>query len=99
MFFLVVKVEQLHKVFKLCGSPPEEFWKKTKLPHATMFKPQTNYESSLREKCADFPESAVGLLETLLSIDPSNRGTASSALISEVDSLIMLFDQCIFDKV
>ncbi|KAI5442912.1 cyclin-dependent kinase C-2 C [Lathyrus oleraceus] len=77
------EVEQLHKVFKLCGSPPEEFWKKTKLPHATMFKPQTNYESSLREKCADFPESAVGLLETLLSIDPSNRGTASSALISE----------------
>ncbi|XP_058727413.1 cyclin-dependent kinase C-2 C-like [Vicia villosa] len=77
------EVEQLHKVFKLCGSPPEEFWKKTKLPHATMFKPQTNYESSLRERCADFPESAVGLLETLLSIDPSNRGTASSALISE----------------
>ncbi|CAK8533465.1 unnamed protein product [Lathyrus sativus] len=77
------EVEQLHKVFKLCGSPPEEFWKKTKLPHATMFKPQANYESSLREKCADFPESAVGLLETLLSIDPNNRGTASSALISE----------------
>ncbi|KAL5079248.1 hypothetical protein RYX36_007669 [Vicia faba] len=77
------EVEQLHKVFKLCGSPPEEFWKKTKLPHATMFKPQTNYESSLRERCADFPEPAVGLLETLLSIDPSNRGTASSALLSE----------------
>ena len=77
------EVEQLHKIFKLCGSPPDEFWKKSKLPHATMFKPQTNYESSLREKCADFPESAVRLLETLLSIDPSKRGTASSALISE----------------
>ncbi|KAK2365910.1 protein IMPAIRED IN BABA-INDUCED STERILITY [Trifolium repens] len=77
------EVEQLHKIFKLCGSPPDEFWKKSKLPHSTMFKPQTNYESSLKEKCADFPESAIGLLETLLSIDPTKRGTASSALISE----------------
>nr|KYP60406.1 putative serine/threonine-protein kinase At1g54610 family [Cajanus cajan] len=77
------EVEQLHKIFKLCGSPPEEFWKKNKLPHSTMFKPQTNYESSLRERCADFPVIAVDLLETLLSIDPSNRGTASSALMSE----------------
>jgi cyclin-dependent kinase 12/13 len=81
-----VQVEQLHKIFKLCGSPPDEFWKKSKLPHSTMFKPQTNYESSLKEKCADFPESAIGLLETLLSIDPTKRGTASSALISEVYS-------------
>ncbi|CAJ1947049.1 unnamed protein product [Sphenostylis stenocarpa] len=77
------EVEQLHKIFKLCGSPPEEFWKKNKLPHATMFKPQINYESSLRERCADFPASAINLLETLLSIDSSNRGTASSALMSE----------------
>ncbi|KAG4911675.1 hypothetical protein JHK82_052277 [Glycine max] len=77
------EVEQLHKIFKLCGSPPEDFWKKTRLPHATMFKPQTNYESSLRERCADFPASAVNLLETLLSIDSGNRGTASSALMSE----------------
>ncbi|KAL2335477.1 hypothetical protein Fmac_016690 [Flemingia macrophylla] len=77
------EVEQLHKIFKLCGSPSEEFWKKSKLPHSTMFKPHTNYESSLREKCVDFPITAVDLLETLLSIDPSNRGTASSALMSE----------------
>ncbi|XP_027358841.1 protein IMPAIRED IN BABA-INDUCED STERILITY 1-like [Abrus precatorius] len=77
------EVEQLHKIFKLCGSPPDEFWKKSKLPHATMFKPQANYESSLREKCIDFPATAVNLLETILSIDPNNRGTASSALMSE----------------
>lgn len=88
MIFLRVQVEQLHKIFKLCGSPPDEFWKKNKLPHATMFKPQTNYESSLRERCVDFPESAVNLLETLLSIDPTKRGTASSALLSEVDSCL-----------
>ncbi|KAK7316325.1 hypothetical protein VNO77_35278 [Canavalia gladiata] len=77
------EVEQLHKIFKLCGSPPEEFWRKCKLPHATMFKPQANYECSLRERCEDFPVTAVNLLETLLSIDSSNRGTASSALMSE----------------
>ncbi|XP_027925880.1 protein IMPAIRED IN BABA-INDUCED STERILITY 1-like isoform X2 [Vigna unguiculata] len=77
------EVEQLHKIFKLCGSPPEEYWKKSKLPLATMFKPQTNYEASLQERCKGVPVTAVKLLETLLSIDPSKRGTASSALKSE----------------
>ncbi|XP_061365995.1 cyclin-dependent kinase C-2 C-like [Gastrolobium bilobum] len=77
------EVEQLHKIFKLCGSPPEEFWRKCKLPLATMFKPQIYYESSLRERCKGFPLTAVNLLETLLSIDSNKRGTASSALMSE----------------
>lgn len=83
-FSLNLQVEQLHKIFKLCGSPPEEYWKKSKLPHATMFKPQHPYESSLRERCKDFPETAVDLIETFLSVEPYSRGTASSALISEV---------------
>lgn len=78
------EVEQLHKIFKLCGSPPDEFWKKNKLPLATMFKPQISYESSLEERCQGFlPGTAVSLLQTLLSVDPSKRGTASSALMSE----------------
>ncbi|KAL4653848.1 hypothetical protein ACB092_01G335400 [Castanea dentata] len=77
------EVEQLHKIFKLCGSPPDEFWKKSKLPQAAMFKPLHNYESSLREKCKEFPKTAVNLIEILLSIDPQKRGTASSALMSE----------------
>ncbi|KAA0039451.1 putative serine/threonine-protein kinase [Cucumis melo var. makuwa] len=77
------EVEQLHKIFKLCGSPPEEFWKKTKLPHAAMFKPQHSYESSLNEKCKEFAPSAVSLLESFLAIEPYKRGTASSALMSE----------------
>ncbi|XP_057436037.1 cyclin-dependent kinase C-2 C-like isoform X2 [Lotus japonicus] len=82
------EVEQLHRIFKLCGSPPEEFWKKCKLPLATMFKPQTNYESSFRERCKGFPATAVKLLETLLTIDPYERGTASSALMSEYFSTL-----------
>ena len=71
-------------IFKLCGTPSDEYWKKSKLPLATMFKPQHPYESTLRERCDEFPRIAVNLLETLLSVDPEKRGTASSALDSEV---------------
>ncbi|CAL1392181.1 unnamed protein product [Linum trigynum] len=77
------EVEQLHKIFKLCGSPPDEFWKQYHhLPNATMFRPQHPYESSLKERCKDFPPAAVDLLECLISIDPEKRGSASSALMS-----------------
>ncbi|RVW71929.1 putative serine/threonine-protein kinase [Vitis vinifera] len=47
------QVEQLHKIFKLCGSPSEDYWRKSKL------------------------------METLLSIDPADRGSAAFALKSE----------------
>ncbi|KAK9684519.1 hypothetical protein RND81_10G215300 [Saponaria officinalis] len=77
------EVEQLHKIFKLCGSPPDEYWKKSKLPHATLFKPQQRYESSLMETCKDLPKTAVDLIETLLSVEPYKRSNASSALSSE----------------
>ncbi|XP_062151128.1 protein IMPAIRED IN BABA-INDUCED STERILITY 1-like isoform X3 [Alnus glutinosa] len=77
------EVEQLHKIFKLVGSPPDEFWKKSKLPQAAMFKPLHNYECCLSEKCRDFPTTAVKLIETLLCVEPHKRGTASSALMSE----------------
>ncbi|PNY08972.1 putative serine threonine-protein kinase, partial [Trifolium pratense] len=77
------EVEQLHKIFKLCGSPPDEYWKKTRLPHATLFKPQQPYDSCLRETFKDFPATSVNLLQTLLSVEPNKRGTASSALSSE----------------
>ncbi|KAJ8452303.1 hypothetical protein Cgig2_006108 [Carnegiea gigantea] len=77
------EVEQLHKIFKLCGSPPDEYWKKSKLPHATLFKPQQRYESCLLETCQDLPRTAVDLIATFLSVEPSKRGSASSALCSE----------------
>lgn len=84
MFLYYLQVEQLHKIFKLCGSPPEEYWKKSKLPHATLFKPQQPYESCLRDSFKDLPTISVDLIETLLSVEPYKRGTASSALASEV---------------
>ncbi|KAL1193349.1 Cyclin-dependent kinase C-2 C [Cardamine amara subsp. amara] len=77
------EIEQLHKIYKLCGSPPDSFWKRTKLPHATSFKPQHTYEATLRERCKELSTSGVYLLEKLLSMEPDKRGTASSALNSE----------------
>ncbi|KAJ8531009.1 hypothetical protein K7X08_025740 [Anisodus acutangulus] len=77
------EVEQMHKIFKLCGSPSEEYWKKSKLPHATSFKPQHPYKRCVTDTFKDFPPSALALVDILLSIEPENRGTASSALNSE----------------
>ncbi|XP_043720457.1 probable serine/threonine-protein kinase At1g54610 [Telopea speciosissima] len=77
------EVEQLHKIFKLCGSPSEEYWKKSKLPHATIFKPQQPYKRCIAETFKDFPPSSLPLIETLLAIDPAERLTATDALESE----------------
>ncbi|RWW62970.1 hypothetical protein BHE74_00029890 [Ensete ventricosum] len=78
------EVEQLHKIFKLCGSPSDEYWRRSKLPHATVFKPQHQYKRCVAETFKDFPPSALALLDSLLTIEPAKRGTATSALGSEV---------------
>ncbi|XP_026450089.1 probable serine/threonine-protein kinase At1g54610 [Papaver somniferum] len=77
------EVEQLHKIFKLCGSPTEEFWKRSKLPHAAIFKPQQPYKRCILETFKDFPPSSLSLIETLLAIDPAERLTPTAALASE----------------
>nr|XP_048321233.1 probable serine/threonine-protein kinase At1g09600 isoform X2 [Ziziphus jujuba var. spinosa] len=77
------EVEQLHKIFKLCGSPSEDYWRKSKLPHATIFKPQQPYRRCVAETFKDFPAPALALMEVLLSIDPADRGSSASALKSE----------------
>ncbi|KAG6592371.1 putative serine/threonine-protein kinase, partial [Cucurbita argyrosperma subsp. sororia] len=77
------EVEQIHKIFKLCGSPSEEFWRRTKLPHATSYKPQHRYKSCLSDTYKSFPSSALALINKLLAIEPEHRGSASSALGSE----------------
>ncbi|RWR83019.1 putative serine/threonine-protein kinase [Cinnamomum micranthum f. kanehirae] len=74
------EVEQLHKIFKLCGSPPEDYWKKLKL--TTGFRPQP-YRPSLLETFKDLPASSLDLLSRLLALDPAHRGTATCALQSE----------------
>ncbi|KAH0452411.1 hypothetical protein IEQ34_019710 [Dendrobium chrysotoxum] len=77
------EVEQLHKIFKLCGSPPEDFWKKSKLSQSTIFKPHHPYPRRIAETFRDFPPSTLALLDTLLAIQPEDRGTASLALHRE----------------
>ncbi|KAG5014427.1 hypothetical protein JHK85_020563 [Glycine max] len=77
------EVEQLHKIFKLCGSPSEEYWKKYRLPNAALYKPQQPYKRNTLETFKDFPSSSLPLIETLLAIDPDDRGSTSAALNSE----------------
>ncbi|KAH7571972.1 hypothetical protein JRO89_XS04G0176900 [Xanthoceras sorbifolium] len=77
------EVEQLHKIYKLCGSPSDEYWKRSKLPNATLFKPREPYKRCIRETFKDFPLSSLPLIETLLAIDPAERQTATAALRSE----------------
>ncbi|KAL8144362.1 hypothetical protein V2J09_017394 [Rumex salicifolius] len=77
------EVEQMHKIFKLCGSPSDSYWKKLKLPHATSFKPTQPYKRGIAETFSDFPSSALALVDVLLAIEPEKRGNASSALSSE----------------
>lgn len=77
----------MHRIFKLCGSPSEKYWKKSKLPHATIVKPQQPYKCCIAETFKDFPPSSISLIKKLLSIDPSERGTATDALNSEVSTL------------
>ncbi|KAI3499762.1 hypothetical protein L1887_35571 [Cichorium endivia] len=72
------EVEQLHRIFKLCGSPGEDYWKKIKPP--TTFRPPQNYVPSFHEAFTNFPSSSFGLLTTLLALDQECRGTSTSAL-------------------
>lgn len=84
-----MQVEQLHRIFMLCGTPPEDYWTKPTLPLAKMSKPRHAYESSLREWCKELPKSAVNIIDTLLSVEPEKRGSATSALQSEVQFIYL----------
>ena len=77
------EVEQMHKIFKLCGSPSEDYWKRKKLPYATSFKPQNSYKRQIADTFKNFPSTALALVDKLLSMEPERRGTATSALNTE----------------
>ncbi|KAM7276160.1 hypothetical protein ACFE04_018026 [Oxalis oulophora] len=78
------EVEQIHKIFKLCGSPSNDYWMKLKLRNSTAFKPVLPYRRCLAETYKYFPAPALNLLERLLSMDPADRGTAALALESDL---------------
>ncbi|XP_031381590.1 probable serine/threonine-protein kinase At1g54610 [Punica granatum] len=77
------EVEQLHKIFKLCGSPSDDYWRKLHLPHSAVFRPPQHYRRCITDIFKELPPVAIGLIETLLSVDPSQRGTATLALRNE----------------
>ncbi|PRQ49869.1 putative protein-serine/threonine kinase CMGC-CDK-CRK7-CDK9 family [Rosa chinensis] len=77
------EVEQLHKIFKLCGSPSEDYWRKLHLRHSTVIRPPQPYRRCVAETFKDLPPVALQLMESLLSVDPADRGTAAIALSSE----------------
>jgi hypothetical protein len=60
------------------------------LPHATIFKPQYPYKRTVAETFKDFPDPALALLDVLLAVEPEGRGTASSALQSEVNMIFFV---------
>ncbi|KAK4368854.1 hypothetical protein RND71_012646 [Anisodus tanguticus] len=71
------EIEQLFKIFKLCGSPSDDYWKNCKSPKASIFKPRMPYKRQIQETFHDLPAAAVGLLDTLLSIEPEYRDCRS----------------------
>ncbi|CAO2146046.1 unnamed protein product [Urochloa humidicola] len=77
------EVEQLHKIFKLCGSPSDEYWNKLEVPQTGMFKPGSQYKGCIAETFKDFPPSALILLGSLLALEPDARGTAATTLQSD----------------
>ncbi|XP_058780029.1 probable serine/threonine-protein kinase At1g54610 [Vicia villosa] len=81
------EVEQLHRIFKLCGSPSVDYWHKLRLPHSTVFRPPHHYRNCVADTFKEFPSAATRLIETLLSLDPLLRGTAATALSNEFFSL------------
>ncbi|CAD6335734.1 unnamed protein product [Miscanthus lutarioriparius] len=72
--------DQLLKIFTLFGSPPDDYWRKMNL--SPSLKPPEPYKSTTAERFRDLPPSTIGLLATLLALDPAARGTAGQALQS-----------------
>uniref|UniRef100_A0A0E0CJJ7 [RNA-polymerase]-subunit kinase n=1 Tax=Oryza meridionalis TaxID=40149 RepID=A0A0E0CJJ7_9ORYZ len=74
------EIEQLSRIFTLCGSPPDDYWRKMRLPPT--FRPPRTYKPSMVDKIGFLPPPALALLATLLALDPAARGTAAQALQS-----------------
>lgn len=78
-------MEQLHRIFKLCGTPSEGYFERLNLQQKSSFR---SYKRCLSETFSDLSPSAVALLDKLLSLDPLERGSATSVLDSDVNAYI-----------
>ncbi|XLR56938.1 hypothetical protein S83_007610, partial [Arachis hypogaea] len=81
------EVEQIHRIFKLCGFSSDDYWLKLLLPLSTVFKSPHHYKRCIADTFKNYPHTTVKLIETLLSIDPTHRGPVATALRSEFFTL------------
>ncbi|KAL4155108.1 hypothetical protein PRNP1_007222 [Phytophthora ramorum] len=86
------ELEQITKIFDICGTPTTESWPDYKfLTHSSTFvpdkpKPKRLREFLMRETTARkriLPKGALELIEALLVLDPEQRLTASDCLNSQ----------------
>ncbi|EMC92798.1 hypothetical protein BAUCODRAFT_262181 [Baudoinia panamericana UAMH 10762] len=79
------EVDQLSKIFELCGIPSEDTWPGFKrLPNARTLRlppaSKTAQGSIVRSKFATLTNAGVKLLDSLLSLDPVKRPSANAML-------------------
>lgn len=78
------EVEQLNKIFELCGSPEESVWPGvSKLPWYLQFKPTRSMKRRVKDVFKHFDRHALDLVERLLTLDPTQRMSAKDALDAE----------------
>jgi len=82
------EVDQLRKIFDLCGDPTEESWPGVarECPHWPMHEPKPGVppkQSRLRQRFSNFGRLALDLVERLLALDPKRRLGARDALDHE----------------
>ncbi|TKA70424.1 hypothetical protein B0A55_07889 [Friedmanniomyces simplex] len=79
------EVEQLSKIFELCGIPTEDSWpgfKRLRNARSLRLPPASNASqgSIIRSKFSTLTNAGAGLLNSLLSLNPTGRPTAQGIL-------------------